>query len=111
MTAQVLLPGQSRVQDGPVDLVVVLAVHHAFRRDLASFARAVPAWSCTEQEHVEDRPMPLAQSLFLVPRVCDGVPEPVRRRAFAEAGRAVTVVHALSRPWYERQSRRAFARA
>jgi hypothetical protein len=230
-TPQVLLPGQCGVQDGPVDLVVMYAVHHAFRRDLAAFARAVPAtpvedratwralehrwtrfsavlhhhhtgedaglwplllervpaadravleameaeheqidplleacttgfarmasggtaderaalavraaatrdtlgrhleheetealalvqahltqddWSRMEQEHFTGRPMPLAQTLFLIPWVCDGVPEAVRRRAFAEAGRAVAVVHALSRPWYERQSRRAFARA
>ena len=234
-TTQVSLPGQCGVQDGPVDLVVMYAVHHAFRRDLAAFARAVPAtpvedgatwaalerrwtrfaevlhhhhtgedaglwplllervtaagdlaaarvleameaehdeidplleacaagfarmaargtaderaalavrtaaardclgrhleheetealalvqrhlssadWHRMEQEHFKGRPMPLATTLFLVPWVCDGVPAPVRRRAFADAGRAFAVVHALTRRWYERQTRRAFARA
>ena len=228
---QVSLPGQCGVQEGPVDLTVMYAVHHAFRRDLAAFARAVPAtpvedvatwralehrwtrfaevlhhhhtgedaglwplllervspadrtvleamedeheqidplleacaagfarmaaggtaderaalavrtaatrdclgrhleheetealalvqrhlssadWHRMEQEHFKGRRMPLATTLFLVPWVCDGVPAPVRRRAFADAGRAFAVVHALTRRRYERQTRRAFAHA
>jgi hypothetical protein len=68
-------------------------------------------WHRMEQEHFTGRRMPLATTLFLVPWVCDGVPAPVRRRAFAEAGRAFLVVDRLSRPRYERQSRRAFAYA
>lgn len=230
-TTQVSLPGQCGVQDGPVDLVVMYVVHHAFRRDLAAFARAVPAtpvedrttwqalahrwtrfaevlhhhhtgedsglwplllervspadrevleameaeheridplleacasgfarmaagggtderaalavrtaaarddlgrhleheetqalalvqahltqvdWDRMEQEHFTSRRMPLATTLFVVPWACDGVPEHVRRRAFAEAGRAFTVVHALTRRRFARSSQRAFAYA
>jgi hypothetical protein len=40
---QISLPGQACVQEGPVDLIVMYGMHHAFRRDLAAFARAVPA--------------------------------------------------------------------
>ncbi len=230
-TTQICLPGQCGVQDGPVDLVVMYAVHHAFRRDLDAFARAVPAtpvddvatwraldqrwtrfgavlhhhhtgedaglwpllrsrvdaadravldameaehdeidplleactagfasmaaggtaderaalavraaatrdrlgrhleheetealalvqahltqddWHRMEQEHFKGRRMPLATTLFLIPWVCDGVPDDVRRRAFADAGRAFLVAYRLSRPSYERQTRRAFAHA
>jgi hypothetical protein len=56
-TTQICLPGQCGVQDGPVDLTVMYAMHHAFRRDLAALARAVPAtpvedrttWSALER--------------------------------------------------------------
>ena len=228
-TSQVHLPGQCGVQEGPVDLTVMYTVHHAFRRDLAAFARAVPAtpvedratwialehrwtrfaevlhhhhtgedaglwplllarvgaedrgvleameaehgeidplleacatgfarmaaggtgderaalavrtaaardvlgrhleheetealalvqrhltqddWHRMEQEHFKGRRLPLATTLFLVPWACDGVPEGVRRRAFADAGRAFHVAYALTRRRFERQSRRAFA--
>jgi hypothetical protein len=37
-----LLPGQESDHRGPVDLTVMYLVHHAFRRDLADFAAAVP---------------------------------------------------------------------
>lgn len=40
LTGQVLLPGQAAAPDGPVDLTMMLVVHHAFRRDLAAFADA-----------------------------------------------------------------------
>jgi hypothetical protein len=54
---QISLPGQACVQEGPVDLIVMYGMHHAFRRDLAAFARAVPAtpvedrdtWSALQQ--------------------------------------------------------------
>lgn len=36
-----LLPGQAAAPPGPVDLVGMYVMHHAFRRDLADFARAV----------------------------------------------------------------------
>ncbi len=230
-TTQIVLPGQCGVQEGPVDLVVMYAVHHAFRRDLAAFARAVPAtpvedrgtwralahrwtrfaevlhhhhtgedsglwplllervspadratleameaeheqidplleacavgfarmaaggtaderaalavrtaaarddlgrhleheetealalvqrhltqadWDRMEQEHFKGRRMPLATTLFLIPWVCDGVPEHIRRRAFTAAGRPFLVAYALTRSRFERQSRRAFAYA
>ena len=229
-TTQISLPGQCGVQEGPVDLVIMYGMHHAFRRDLAAFARAVPAtpvedratwsalaqrwshfalvlhhhhsgedsglwpllhasaaaagravldamaaehdeidplleacaagfadmaaggtadgraalavrtaaardrlgrhleheetealalvqrhltradWHRMEQEHFSGR-MPLGTTLFIVPWVCDGVPHDVRRRAFAEAGRAFQVLHALGRRRYEKQSRQAFAYA
>ncbi len=230
-TTQISLPGQCGVQDGPVDLVVMYAVHHAFRRDLAAFARSVPAtpvedratwqalehrwtrfaevlhhhhtgedaglwplllervapadrevleameaeheqidplleacatgfahmaaggtaderaalavrtaaardslgrhleheetealalvqrhltqaeWDRMEQEHFKGRRLPLATTLFLVPWVCVEVPAHVRRRAFAEAGRAFLVAYALTRRRFERSSRQAFAYA
>ena len=56
-TTQICLPGQCGTQEGPVDLAVMYVMHHAFRRDLAAFAHAVPAtpveaqatWSALEQ--------------------------------------------------------------
>ncbi len=140
---QISLPGQCGVQEGPVDLIIMYAMHHAFRRDLAAFARAALAartaaardrlgrhleheetealalvqrhmsqadWHRMEQEHFGGR-MPVATMAFLIPWVCDEVPAHIRRRAFAEAGRAFLVAYALTRPRYERQSRRAFAHA
>ncbi len=41
--AQVLLPGQAAAPEGPVDMVMMYVMHHAFRRDLAAFAAAAPA--------------------------------------------------------------------
>jgi hypothetical protein len=67
-------------------------------------------WDRMEQEHFEGR-LPVATMAFLIPWVCDQVPAPIRRRAFAEAGRAFLVAYALTRRPYERQSRRAFAYA
>ena len=40
---QVLLPGQAAAPEGPVDMIMMYVMHHAFRRDLAAFAAAVPA--------------------------------------------------------------------
>jgi hemerythrin-like domain-containing protein len=39
---QVLLPGQAAAPEGPVDLIMMYVMHHAFRRDLAAFAARVP---------------------------------------------------------------------
>jgi hypothetical protein len=39
---QVLLPGQAAAPAGPVDLIMMYVLHHAFRRDLAAFAARVP---------------------------------------------------------------------
>ena len=39
---QLRLPGQADAPDGPVDMMMMYLMHHAFRRDLAAFARAVP---------------------------------------------------------------------
>lgn len=39
---QLRLPGQSAAPGGPVDPFMMYAMHHAFRRDLNSFAPAVP---------------------------------------------------------------------
>lgn len=39
---QLRLPGQADAPEGPVDLSVMYLMHHAFRRDLGAFARAVP---------------------------------------------------------------------
>lgn len=40
--SQVRLPGQTAAPDGPVDMLMMYLMHHAFRRDLAAFAAAVP---------------------------------------------------------------------
>ncbi|NRQ40509.1 hemerythrin domain-containing protein [Nonomuraea sp. NN258] len=47
--AQLLLPGQAAAPPGPVDLVAMYVMHHAFRRDLNAFAAAV------ERTPVHDR--------------------------------------------------------
>jgi hemerythrin-like domain-containing protein len=39
---QVRLPGQAAAPEGPVDMLMMYVLHHAFRRDLAAFADAVP---------------------------------------------------------------------
>ena len=40
---QLRLPGQAAAHEGPVDMSMMYLMHHAFRRDLGAFARAVPA--------------------------------------------------------------------
>ncbi|WP_188187468.1 hemerythrin domain-containing protein [Nonomuraea sp. SYSU D8015] len=40
---QLMLPGQAAAPPGPVDLIAMYVIHHAFRRDLAAFRAAVPA--------------------------------------------------------------------
>ena len=37
--AQLRLPGQAAAPEGPVDMFMMYLMHHAFRRDLAAFAR------------------------------------------------------------------------
>jgi hypothetical protein len=37
-----MLPGQAAAPQGPVDVSMMYVMHHAFRRDLASFATAAP---------------------------------------------------------------------
>ena len=39
---QLRLPGQADAPEGPVDMSMMYLMHHAFRRDLAAFARGVP---------------------------------------------------------------------
>ena len=39
---QLRLPGQADAPEGPVDMSMMYLMHHAFRRDLAAFAQAVP---------------------------------------------------------------------
>jgi hypothetical protein len=46
---QLVLPGQAAAPDGPVDLTAMFVMHHAFRRDLRSFALAA------ERTPVSDR--------------------------------------------------------
>jgi hypothetical protein len=45
---QLCLPGQADAPEGPVDLSTTYLMHHAFRRDLAAFARAVPRTPITD---------------------------------------------------------------
>ncbi len=40
-SGMLLFPGQVAAPDGPVDMTIMYAMHHAFRRDLAAFAEAV----------------------------------------------------------------------
>ncbi|HWJ82269.1 MAG TPA: hemerythrin domain-containing protein [Nocardioides sp.] len=39
---QLVLPGQTAAPDGPIDMMMMYLMHHAFRRDLRRFAGAVP---------------------------------------------------------------------
>ena len=39
---QLRFPGQAAAHEGPVDMSMMYLMHHAFRRDLAAFAKAVP---------------------------------------------------------------------
>ncbi len=39
---QLMLPGQAAAPAGPVDMMMMYLMHHAFRRDLARFAGAAP---------------------------------------------------------------------
>jgi hemerythrin-like domain-containing protein len=65
-------------------------------------------WHRMEREHFEDPRMPLRTTLFIVPWVCWEVPDDVRRRAFAEAGRLMAVLYVVSRRSFARHQRRAF---
>jgi iron-sulfur cluster repair protein YtfE (RIC family) len=47
---QVLLPGQAAAPEGPCDMTGMYVMHHAFRRDLASFATAVARTPAVEVE-------------------------------------------------------------
>ncbi len=40
---QLWLPGQTAAPEGPVDMLLMYVMHHAFRRDLSAFAAAVKA--------------------------------------------------------------------
>jgi hemerythrin-like domain-containing protein len=40
-SAQLTLPGQAHTAEGPLDMSAMYVMHHAFRRDLARFERAV----------------------------------------------------------------------
>lgn len=44
------LPGQAAAHEGPVDMTMMYLSHHAFRRDLAAFAAAVPATPLEDRE-------------------------------------------------------------
>lgn len=48
-TAPLTLPGQAAAPDGPADMTMMYVLHHAFRRDLADFARAVRATATDDQ--------------------------------------------------------------
>jgi hemerythrin-like domain-containing protein len=39
---QLMLPGQAAAPGGPVDMMMMYLMHHAFRRDLGRFANAAP---------------------------------------------------------------------
>jgi iron-sulfur cluster repair protein YtfE (RIC family) len=39
---QLRFPGQAAAPEGPVDMSIMYLMHHAFRRDLEAFAKAVP---------------------------------------------------------------------
>ncbi len=43
------LPGQAAAHEGPVDMTMMYLAHHAFRRDLGTFAAAVPVTPVDDQ--------------------------------------------------------------
>jgi hemerythrin-like domain-containing protein len=47
---QQLLPGQAAAPDGPIDMIGMYVLHHAFRRDLDRFLRAVPATPAADRD-------------------------------------------------------------
>lgn len=47
---QIVLPGQTAAPDGPIDMMMMYLMHHAFRRDLRKFAGAVPHTPVDELE-------------------------------------------------------------
>lgn len=47
---QLRLPGQTAAPDGPVDMMMMYVMHHAFRRDLAAFAAAVRVTPSSDRE-------------------------------------------------------------
>ncbi|NMO01550.1 hemerythrin domain-containing protein [Gordonia sp. TBRC 11910] len=57
---QLMLPGQAAAPDGPVDPFMMYLMHHAFRRDLDSFSKAVAqtplddraTWQALEQRWI-----------------------------------------------------------
>ena len=50
LVPQLVLPGQAAAPEGPVDAMNMYLVHHAFRRDLAAFAAAVPLTPLEDRE-------------------------------------------------------------
>lgn len=46
---QVQLPGQHAAPPGPVDLLNMYVMHHAFRRDLTAFRSAVGRWEIDDR--------------------------------------------------------------
>ena len=85
---QLFLPGQAAAPEGPVQAMPMYLMHHAFRRDLAAFAAAVPLTplesaypaSSTITGAWSEAPLPL--------RSCRSITAPVTR--FASAGEAST---------------------
>ena len=47
---QLRLPGQTAAPDGPVDMLMMYVMHHAFRRDLSAFALAVRATPASDRD-------------------------------------------------------------
>jgi hemerythrin-like domain-containing protein len=47
---QLRLPGQAAAPEGPVPMHVMYVMHHAFRRDLAAFAAAVPVTPLADRD-------------------------------------------------------------
>jgi hypothetical protein len=46
---QLRLPGQAAAPEGPVDMIMMYVMHHAFRRDLTAFAAAAAATPFDDQ--------------------------------------------------------------
>jgi hypothetical protein len=46
---QIRLPGQEAAPEGPIDMIGMFLMHHAFRRDLSAFSRAVAATPAADQ--------------------------------------------------------------
>ena len=77
---QLLLPGQAAAPEGPVDMIMMYVMHHAFRRDLTAFAAAAAATP------VDDQPTWQALNRALG-AVRPGAAPPSQRRGRRRCGR------------------------
>ncbi len=77
---QISLPGQTHVADGPHDMTGMYVIHHAFRRDLASFESAVrhtPLGDCDAWQALRARWTRFADALHHHHRIEDASIWPV----------------------------------
>jgi hemerythrin-like domain-containing protein len=66
-------------------------------------------WERVDEEHFKPHLPGLRELAVVVPWFCQGLPEDVRARGFADAGKGFTVLYLLTRGRFARHHRRAFA--